>query len=198
VSIGAVTIAWNGIEALVDAILCGAIDAPGMLRLEITSRINGFDGKTAIIKAASKSHVGFPEAISRMIEETCGVCELHKRYPDGIIHARVLDPDDPIAETAQRKGKTDEVLITETALNALHDRLTAIRHELFEILSLVYLMKQRQNLQWRGIRGKSKLQIEQAILNGEARLRDRQKERQSLPPLPKFPKEPSDQSETAG
>ena len=196
-SIGAVTIAWNEIEALVDAVLGGAIDAPGMLRLEITSRINGFDGKTAIIKVAAKSHIGFPESICKMIEETCGVCERHKKFRDGIIHAHILDPDDPVAETSQRRGITDEVLITEPALNALYDRLIAIRSELSEILSLIYVMKQRRNLQWRGIRGKPKLQIEQAILNGEARLRDRQKERQSLPPLPEFPKEP-DQSETSG
>jgi hypothetical protein len=185
--IGAVTIAWNDVEALVDSVLCGAADVPAMLRLDITSRINGFDGKIAIIKKAARDHVYFPKAICVMIEATCGACEEHKRYRDGIIHARILDPHDAVAETTQRKGKTDEVLITEPALNALYDRLIAIQDELSEILSLVYVMKQRRNFQRKGISGRLKLQIEQAVRRGQALLRDRQKTRLSLPPLPQFP-----------
>lgn len=185
--IGAVTIAWNDVEAHVDAVLCGAIDAPGTMRLEITSRIYGFDGKIAIIKSAAKNHVGFSETICKMIENTCGACEEHKRYRDGIVHARMLDPDDPIAETSQRKGKTDEVLVTEEALNALYNRLIANCGELSDVLSLIYLKKQLRNAKQRELSRTMQSRIEQSIRHSETRFRDRQKGRLSLPPLPKFP-----------
>ena len=92
-SIGGITIAWNEIEALVDAVLGGAIDGPGMLRLEITVSDKWIpNGKTAIIKVAAKSHIGFPKSVCKMIEETCGVCERHKKFRDGVVHAHILSP----------------------------------------------------------------------------------------------------------
>ena len=87
-----------------DAALIGIADIPRELSLDVTSRINGFDGKSAIIKAAARNNYRFAKDICRMIEDTCAACELHKRYRDGLIHAHIRDPNDPVAETAQRRG----------------------------------------------------------------------------------------------
>jgi hypothetical protein len=105
---GAVTLAWNQVDGMIDSILCAALQLHSDLRVDVRSRINGFDGKIGIIKKALQVHFGtFPD-VCRFAQVSLGACELYKTYRDGVAHARPNRGDDPIAVTADKRGDSQE------------------------------------------------------------------------------------------
>ena len=185
--IGAIAIAWNYIDGGIDTALAVALQLRHPVWIEVTSRINGFDGKIAIIKQAARTVFQMPDEQYNVLTESLGAIELHKRYRDGVIHAQVLFPDTPVADTTRQRGKFDEVLITEPALDALFSRIIALQRETDDIALIFHLLyvydrpKSDSDIQ----------RVEQELPACLTRLQERQKHRQSLPPLPEFPEGPA-------
>lgn len=183
--IGAVCITWNLIEDSIDMAVTTALDITFLLRVDITSRIHGLDGKLAIIRKALQTYPIFAALNKDVIRETLSAIETHKRYRDGVIHARIIDPDDPVAETPKGRGATDEVLVTQQSLDALYARLRLLKEETSAVAFLIHLSRLRQAaIDDRGIE-LAELQSQDTT----ARLRNYQQSRLSLPPLPPFPEE---------
>lgn len=192
--IGAVALAWNSLESSIDYLLCHVTDIPRPLELEFTSRINGFDGKIAIIKAGLRNHAQIPEGIADLMAASFGAAEEYKRYRDGVEHALILERDSDIAQTAQRRGRLDEIIVSKEALDTLYEHIVAIDRELFIMMKMLLV----RAMFFAGAK-KFKIDpipkemIEQNVedfLSYALQLRDLQTTRKALRKLPQFPEEP--------
>ncbi len=114
--IGSVALAYNETEALLDLTVTCSL---GQLDLghELTSRINGTDGKIEIIKTAMEK-LKAEQSIRDAIALTLGADGFAglKKYRDRIIHARIRDAKNAIAESPASRGKFEEVLLIPKAL----------------------------------------------------------------------------------
>ena len=106
-SLGAIAIMWTQIERRIDFAMCTALNIPYQLWVDLSSRINGFDGKVELIKKGAEQHIRVPRDAMRIIADSLGSISEHKRYRDGVIHAWVTNPSADIADTIQRKGEVD-------------------------------------------------------------------------------------------
>jgi hypothetical protein len=180
--IGAINVIWTRIERRIDWAMCLALNVPHGLHVDVASRINGFDGKVALIKRGAERHLKLPQESMDLLAESLGAIEKYKRYRDGIIHAHLIEANADVADSAQRRGMVDEVLISETALHLLCERLQWIEQESGDILLILnYYLEMN-------VRGRP--DIAQLIQVGIPRAQEHQKRRQSAPPLPTFPEEP--------
>lgn len=183
--IGLVAIAYNEAEILIDVALSKLFGLSPEMSLELTSRINGIDGKSELIKDGVK-HSGGPASLVQLVNKTLGTegksgfSEL-KRYRDHIVHSRVHNAPSGIAQTPGKRGKTYDVLLTVEALEALAVRMEKIRLELVDMSNIIMKLNQ--------LSGQPKSQIELEIQALTPPYQQRQKSRLSLPPLPKFPSE---------
>jgi hypothetical protein len=148
--------------------------------VEVASRINGFDGKTELIKEGAEHHIRVPPDAMTIISDSLGAISEPKRYRDGVIHAWVIDPNADIADTIQRKGEVDETFMSTEALDGLYERLSILSHEAGDIISILnyYLAV-----------GHGRAEIAQALQACISQAQEHQKRRRSPIPLPAFPKE---------
>src|SRR5580704_9313105 len=105
-AIGSVALAYNEVEAVIDFLFVMVLNLPATIAPEVSSRINGMDGKTEIIKSAMKE-LGAQEPILKALGESLGSCGFGKlkEYRDAIIHARILDSPAAIGITPPKRGK---------------------------------------------------------------------------------------------
>lgn len=188
IGIGAVSLAWNnleqGINFAVPVVLCIEFED----WLQVTSRINGFDGKIAIIKHAAKSFSHIKPKAYLALCETLNRIEEYKKYRDGVIHANITDPSSPVAPTHAQRGAEFETLITPEALLALYNHIQCVAAELNEIIGV--FVEASINRRDRGRTANSEQPNEARIQSYVARLQSNQNRRNALPPLPRFPDEP--------
>jgi hypothetical protein len=142
-AIGAISLTWNLIDESIDHALAYALDIAMPLPIDVTSRINGIDGKFAIIRNALHTLPFFAELRTPLVLNALSGVETHKKHRDGVIHARVHFPDEQVAETAHRRGIADEILISLPALNALYDLLALLRDEISAVAFLIHLARVR-------------------------------------------------------
>lgn len=194
--IAAVSLQWNWIEQAFDAFLAVVLKTPSDLWIEVSSRINGFDGKIAIIKAAISSLTGRPRAESFLqpIWRTVSATENYKSIRDHIIHMRLASPDEEVSESYQRRGSAKEVYAAVEPLRAFYAVLRAHWDEVdalgqiciqFAKLNSTEDLSQRQPL------------IEELKLS-LIRLLESQQKRESLPPLPEVPEPAPPRSDQTG
>lgn len=188
-AIGAVSLSWNDLEGAIDTALPLALELEYPLWTKVTSRINGFDGKIALLKEAMELELKFPEDKRRIVCATLGSIEEHKKYRDALIHAKILHPAATVAPSVERRGEIIETLVSEDAINALYERLTVIRAEFDEV---VLIFSNTAIIRERISRHHSEDDKQKALKELPAcfsRLQHLQKKRKALPPLPKFPVE---------
>lgn len=185
-AIGAVTIAFNEAEIILDIVLGHSLDINAEMWFEISTRINGIDGKVAIIRKSSEIWGDvLNEEIFDLIENTLSSFLECKTYRDAVIHARAFDTLGGIGELMRRHGKKEQVLLTAEALNGLYDRLIILRQELICIAMLFSNARFAPYLA-----GLDRQQPAPKVQEYAARLQEYQNDRRSLPPLPAFPKPP--------
>ena len=92
--------------------MCLALNVPYNLTVDVTSRINGFDGKIALIKRGAERYLRLPRDSMALMNNSLSAIEEYKRYRDGVMHAWMTEPNATVADTAQRRGIVDEVLIS--------------------------------------------------------------------------------------
>lgn len=189
--IGAITLAWNWIEGALDATLAMSLELVSEMWLEVTSRINGIDGKIALVRRTLTLEHGLPqfaESDELVARKTLNAIESYKRYRDGLIHARMVHPDAIISQTSQRKGISDEILMTSEALKALYDHLAALAEEVDVFVRVIFV---RLDMGGR-LKARDEQLTEEHLLWCLALLHEAQTKRESLPPLPEFPDEPQE------
>jgi hypothetical protein len=206
--IGLVAISYNEVEVLIDAMLGLFLFLRPITWEAVTSRIHGMEGKIEIVKIAMRD-LGASDEVQQMLSDTLGNAgfTLHKRYRDAIIHSRVLDAPAEIALTPGKRGKKEEILLTEAALAGVFERLANVRLELIEAMNIGTRLAINRRLKEAFPRPSSeyagglvdtlmkslalpKPNIEQEIRDALSRYRSHLRHRQSLPPLPEFPEEP--------
>jgi hypothetical protein len=183
--IGAVAIAYNETEALLDVILARLLGLPPELSIQVTSRIHGIDGKIELIKIWAKD-LNAPCTLNSLLSHTLGNegktgFSLIKKYRDHVAHARAIDAPTGMAKTPGKRGKTLDVLLTVNWLEAIYLRIVAIQREM-EIASEIAF-------KLHALFGQPKSQLEPEIREHLVQYQQHQKHRLSLPPLPEFPSE---------
>ena|ERR1700733_2448918 len=198
--IGSVTLAFNEVETLLDLILSVCFSL-GDATHEVTSRINGIDGKIELAKIGI-AQLKANDEFRHLLAETLGEngFALLKKLRDRIIHARIIDAATAIARSPAQRGKFDEILLTEKSLEAVYERLEFTRLELSEadrITTWLWLNVFIEPIERisaispvnRAVAELRKSESESGIKGALSRYQQHQKDRLSLPPLPKFPDE---------
>jgi hypothetical protein len=201
--IGLITVAYNEVELLIDVMIPIAFGFDEGMGQQITSRINGVDGKIEIIKSQYRV-LGASREVLTSLSDTLGEAgfALLKKYRDGIIHARVLDAPLGIGHTIAKRGKFEEILLTTDALEGVYKRLEILRWELIHLTMMMFpLIANRDARRAYSFMDKTKQEhtkisdailrkhIEQETLPYLSQYHERRRSRQSLPPLPGFPDE---------
>lgn len=184
---------YNFVEQELDRLLAAVMRLPFPDR-EVTSRINGVDGKVEILKAgviqwqlSGEEKLALAETLGN------GGFGLLKTYRDLVIHARLYDAKTSIARGAPKRGKVSEILLTSEALEGLDTRLGLVLDELFALHGVFSL---RQALMLSDVDDPERGQLELGIQERMAEYHRYRTCRQSLPPLPEFPGDTAE-SETA-
>lgn len=186
--IGAVALSYNYAENTINRMLYWAIGMPISMHRDIVSRINGVDGKIAIIKSGA-TEIGIPENIRVFLAETLGEggFGLLKKYRDAVIHARILNNKIGIGELIESKGRHMEVLLSQAALDGLFNHLEAIRLELAALMLMMFEAFSLKNDA--SADDPKKSSYEEDIQNYFAQAQSYRTRRLSLPPIPEFPDE---------
>jgi hypothetical protein len=150
----------------------------------VSSRINGIDGKIAIFKEA----ILLAEAsdpVRLAISKTLNAVEAYKKLRDGVAHVKIPSPSAEVADTIQRRGVRDEMLISIEALAALYEKLCLIQNELNYVFHLMHYAAMGDLLAEGDGKKRYVEQAEQALVQLQAA----QLRREAHPPLPLFPDE---------
>jgi hypothetical protein len=135
-ALGGVCLAWNDAEAMLDVLLCVCSMVPHAIWREFATRINGIEGKMAIIKAACQNRYGIRDGwLHESITNTLDTTSEYRKYRDAIIHSRIIDRLAGVGEMAIRRGDIQEVLLTTVALNGLYDHIHALKQELYSLIT---------------------------------------------------------------
>jgi hypothetical protein len=185
-AIGAMIIEWNFIEGTLNLTLDLALRLPFELWIPVHSRINGTDGKIALIKEIFNVPPIIPEQAQAPLRKALNAVEHYKKHRDGVAHALLIHPDEIVADSIQRKGMTDEVLLSQEALDRLNDHLDSLQLEIdslarvFHYRAVGFLCRDDNERE----------QCAEDVRQSMVRLRHHQGVRESLKPLPEFPAEP--------
>ncbi|HZV07275.1 MAG TPA: hypothetical protein VE999_19485 [Gemmataceae bacterium] len=191
-AIGAMILQWNYLEGALNLILDLSLRLPPALWVPVHSRINGTDGKVALIKETFGLPAPIPEEAQAPIRKALNAVEHYKKYRDGIAHAFLTHPDQVVAESIQRKGMTDEVLLSQDALDRLNDHLDCLQGEL-DALAMIFHHRSA------GFHANDseREQLAEDIQRSMALLHHHQQMRESLEPLPEFSDQPQAQKGSA-
>ena len=184
--IGAIAMNFNEAEALIETAFFHATQLPDAIRLDVSTRINGIDGKIEIVQSGA-STLGLDTKTCGDLAASLGDggFKLIKGYRDAIIHSRAHNSPKGIGIRVDRRAKVYEVLLTETALKTLYEHISALRIELSEINQLLLYASQLSSMS--DAQGKG--QLAALISVATTQLRSHRSWRLSLQQLPKFPSE---------
>jgi hypothetical protein len=191
--IGAIALTWNQTEMFVDFLLLIVLKMPVGLWTPVAKRINGMEGKLAILRLrAEQSEILTDEARSCIKTSLDAVAE-YKTYRDAIVHSLTFDADQGIALETGRKAMSQQVLVTKEALAGLYQRLVLLIDELKSI-DLLFRLGDEQGAMaiYRGKPEPLKLRREKDVPYGVSQTRELQRRRLTLPPLPTFPEDSGD------
>jgi len=184
-AIGAVALAFNDLQADMEALLQVVVRMPGPLFLQICSRIHGLDGKIAIINTVIDDAI-IAKKEQDELKSTVGIFADFKINRDAIIHARIWNAALGIGWNSERRAQEFEVLLEANALNIFYDHIvwlqkafSLIGNLLGSVLSLNALALGDQN----------RPSFEEEIRDRWAQFQAHRSRRRSLKPMPKFPTE---------
>lgn len=189
--IGAIALEWNFIEDMIDECLSNVLGLDAETKADVTSRINGLDGKFEIIKkGVGQSYVMVEQDIND-VRACIGNISTLKTYRDAVIHLRLTRPNADIGWTSPKRGATDKFLATADALAILYDHLESSANEL---VMLLYLLEHTAHINLWYVEehpdAPQKQRASRSYQDVLSQFHERQKRRLSLKPLPRFPDEP--------
>jgi hypothetical protein len=191
--VGAIALTWNQVEAMVDFLLLVTLDLPPGLWLAVAKRINGMDGKLAILRQKAEQSAILTDEARLCIKLALDAVGEYKGYRELIVHSLTFDIDKGIAQQIGRQAKAVQVLVTMTALTSFYVRLTLLKEELRQVDLLFRLADARGAAKiYPGVPDPSRLRRERDVPIVITQVHEHQNRRLSLPPLPEFPEEPED------
>jgi hypothetical protein len=181
---GAATLAYNILEDQIDVLLFVVTGIPEQLFPEVSSRINGLDGKIAIIQAAFERSP-LAKKDTKALSEAVAFFGEFKSIRDTLIHARLVNA--AIGRGNKQRGKSKwEVLLSADALNTLYDHLNALN----DVLSAGgNLLAVALTLDATAPDDPNRSRLEEEAQARLVQFRDSLTRQRSLKPLPKFPDE---------
>lgn len=186
--IGAVVMVFNEAEAKLHLVFGACIRYHGD-PFQISSRFRGTEGLISVIKDALP-RLGLTDEIIQTIDLTLtgeGFTQV-RSYRGGVIHANLVDMSSGLSRAPGKDGKRDAVLLSEEALEGLHERIAIITKELEQIHTIVSCSSR---LIFGSVANdQHKARLEESVQAASARCVQHQNQRQSLPPLPVFPEAP--------
>ena len=185
-AIGALALAFNEVEAALDRLFFVVTELTEPLRLEVSTRIGGLDGKVPIILKGASQFLNETELRQLQIILGEGVFGELKDYRDGVIHARHVNAIPGVGVKVDRRAKVFDYLVEETSLNVAYNLLVAIRKEIDEAVTLVQGCKSLKQI---ASDDQDKSQFEAELAACRSRFQQCHTERLALPPLPAFPSE---------
>jgi hypothetical protein len=185
--IGAVALAYNEVERNIDGLFFTVTRLSGELQYEVSTRINGIDGKIEIINKGAKS-LGLDEQDLWQLAEALGqgVFGKLKSYRDAVIHARLINASVGIGTVVGKRAKMSDVLLSESALNCIYSHLIALRDELSRAVTLLGITRTLAGV---SSNHPSKESLQEGKIRWSPRFRACQVTRSALPPIPEFPSE---------
>jgi len=185
--IGAIALQWNFIEDVVDECLQVVL---GLVELgtDVTSRINGMDGKTAILHKAIKANKFFNDGEKKLLKTAFDAISEYKKYRDGIIHARVPSPSANVALTAPNRGDAYYIIVATVALELVYQRLELMGDEIVGAYRLLESgsFEEYDLISEGGNVDPLKLRASESFQAALALIQEHQSRRLSLQPLPQF------------
>jgi hypothetical protein len=188
--IGAISFAYNNAEHAITKLFGAAIGLNAQMLLEVCTRINGTEGRIAIILEGAKQRLFVSKELQRLLEDSLGENGFAglKKYREAVIHARLVSSPLAVGKTVERRAKTNEVLLSQKALDALYEHLKAITAELESASGVLIMVAASKDLVPEPSARKKELAaaVESIVL---AQYRENHKKRLALQPIPEFPQE---------
>lgn len=182
--IGAVAIAWNEIEFMLDVALysgekleatCLQDDLP---RRRLDDKINNAR------KAAAKWNL--PTDCLDSIESAASAFSDLKDLRNAVIHSRVFDARSGIGHRITIRGEIQEILLTTKALEWLYQQLIALCFELRCVLAIFDLVRTTEVAEQAGIAAPGQIDPLPEINVWLTKLNQSHKDRENLGPAPSF------------
>ena len=188
--IGAISFAYNNAEEAITHLFGTVTGLRDQMLLEVCTRINGTEGRIAVITEGAKQRLAVSEEFQRELEDTLGENGFSrlKKYREAVLHARIISSPNAIGKTVERRAKIHEVLLSQKALDVLYEHLKAIALELTGAGAVLAAVAISKDLGHEPTVRKKELAaaIEPSAL---AQYRAHRKTRLALPPIPEFPQE---------
>jgi hypothetical protein len=188
--IGNISLAFNVLEGDVETLFFLITDLHPSLAFEVSTRINGLEGKIEIIAAGLKLLDFEPHDLTQLriaLGDGTGFKGL-KKHRDAVVHARILSPILGVGYKVDRRAQFTKVLITVEALQALYEHIEACHNELTDGCTLVSNLKAKENVATFADDPRKELYAE-AMTRCLAQFRSHQDRKRSLPQLPQLPSE---------
>lgn len=198
-------LSWNQINIQVHVIFADAMSLEGDLRNELSSRVNGFEGLRDIarLRLIAATHTsgqeitptgniritdGLHGPIMRAFDDVFSNLASLKKLRDRVAHAVIINAEPTIGGYVGAKGSRDHVLLSETALSALYERM---KHALLELAALNKLVTWSRYLKandpMTAAAFKTHAERESAVKEALDAVTHVTAQRSKLPKLPDFP-----------
>lgn len=183
--IGAVAVAWNEIEFMLDVVLYSGEKRPAsclqddLPRKRLDEKIR--HAGTAIVRW------GLSSEAMRCFENTAAAFSTFKELRNAVIHSRVFDSWNAIGHRFTPKGQLQEVLISAAALEWLYQQLLALCFELRCLLAVFDLVRTTEIAEKRGLIRPGQVDPIPEVRDWLARMDKTRSDRESLGPAPQFP-----------
>ena len=178
---------YNEAEAYVDILFSAAAGLSDELVHEISSRINGIDGKIAVIKTGAKLLGLDPKDLEQLADALGGNWFGRiKELRDTVIHALIVNAPLAVGQRVARRADVRVAHLSKAALDAIYAHISAVRIELQSASALMMVARELKDL----APGDPKRELVVTNLRGcEIQFRSRRNAKRSLPPIPKLPSE---------
>lgn len=137
--IGAVVMAWNEVEYMLDCALYSGEELPAeCLKDDLPKR--RLDDKVKQVKAAAKSW-RLPPSFVESIEAAAKAFSAIKDYRNAVVHSCIYDSQSGISNRITRSGEIEEILLTLEALNWLYEQIVILRYEMRCVIAVFDLVR---------------------------------------------------------
>lgn len=137
--IGAVAIAWNEVEFMLDCVLYSGLVLSGFSWLDVLTRLST-DAKIELVASAEET-LHLPRSFRELIQVSVKNAKELKDLRNSVVHARIFDAPNGIGVNIRRGGKIRQILLVAPALECLYDRLNLLHGELRSILAIFDLIR---------------------------------------------------------
>jgi len=183
--IGAVTVAWNEIEFLLDvALYSGEALTADCLLEDLPARF--LDGKIKQLRKA-KDRWKLPIHCLESIERSINAFSYLKDLRNAVIHSRLFDARTAICHRVTRKGEIQEVLLTAEALDWLYHQLMILHQEMTCVIAIFDLVRTTEIAEQIGLVKPGQIDPIPEVQAWLSKLDQSCKDRENLGDAPDFP-----------